>query len=366
MTLRVALVAGPMYDHLYSVFDAAGVDVDVVVHEDHPTLNRRVAEMVSAGERLDLISTHAKYAPSQSPWLRPLDELVDPSALDALAPRAVDLGRFDGRLWCVPRNIDVRVLWIHADRVESPPDTWADLDTSDTVFGFPGRESGLFGTFFELVAGSAGSLFDADHWPAMNTPEAVHAISLLVRLGERAPADLPSWHYDAVDRALLDGRVDAAAAWPGAWGAISRSELADRLTPHLYPAGRERRVSYSGCHGWAIPRTAVDVDGALALLHLLIGHDAQALDASGGTICAHQGALAAVVPVDDADRARLEITRQTIAEAMITYPPLPEFPAIEDAGWSAIHDALEHRVSSAEAAVRIQSAAESVLTDLEP
>ena len=252
MTLRVALVAGPMYDHLYSVFDAAGVDVNVVVHEDHPTLNRRVAEMLSSGERLDLISTHAKYAPSQSPWLRPLDELVDPSALDALAPRAVDLGRFDGRLWCVPRNIDVRVLWIHADRVESPPDTWADLDTSDTVFGFPGRESGLFGTFFELVAGSAGSLFDADHWPAMNTPEAVHAISLLVRLGERAPADLPSWHYDAVDRALLDGRVDAAAAWPGGWGAIAQSKYADHLQPFLYPAGSTRRVSYSGAHAWAI------------------------------------------------------------------------------------------------------------------
>ena len=72
------------------------------------------------------------------------------------------------------------------------------------------------------------------------------------------------------------------------------------------------------------------------------------------------------MPVDDADRARLEITRQTIAEAMITYPPLPEFPAIEDAGWSAIHDALQHRVSSAGAAARIQSAAETVLTDLDP
>ena len=365
MTVWVALVAGPMYDRLYSVFDAAGINVEIVVHEDHPTLNRRVAEMLRAGERLDLISTHAKYTPSQSPWLRPLDELVDPAALAALAPRAVDLGRFAGQLWCVPRNIDVRVMWVRADRVASPPDAWTDLDASEIVFGFPGRGSGLFGTFFELVAGSGGGLFDTDHRPAMNTPDAVRAIEQLVRLGDRAPADLPSWHYDDVDRALLDGRVDAAAAWPGAWGAISRSEIADRLAPHLYPAGPDRRVSYSGCHGWAIPHTAADVDGALSLLHLLIGHDAQALDASGGTICAHDAALAAVVPVDDADRARLEITRQTVAEAMITYPPLAEFPAIEDAGWSAIHDALEHRSSPAEAAARIQTAAETVLK-LEP
>ena len=363
MTLRVALVAGPMYDHLYSVFDSAGIDVDIVIHADHPTLNRQVAEMLSAGERLDLISTHAKYAPSQSAWLRPLDDLVDDSALRALAPRAVALGRFADQLWCVPRNIDVRVLWTRADRVASPPDTWADLEASEMVFGFPGRASGLFGTFFELVSGSGGELFDADHRPAMETAEAVHAIEQLVRLGDRAPVDLPSWHYDDVDRALLDGRVDAAAAWPGAWGEISRSAFADQLTPHLYPAGSDRRVSYSGCHGWAIPKTATDLDAALELLHVLIDHDAQALDAGGGTICAHELALAAVVPVDDADRVRLDITRQTIAEAMITYPALAEFPAIEDAGWAAIHDALEHRISPAEAAARIQAAAAAVLAE---
>ena len=39
--LRVALVGGPMYDHLYPVLHDR--DVEVVVHEDHPTLNRRVA-----------------------------------------------------------------------------------------------------------------------------------------------------------------------------------------------------------------------------------------------------------------------------------------------------------------------------------
>lgn len=44
MTLRIALVGGPMYDHLYSIFDE--YDVEVVVHADHPTLNRKVAEML--------------------------------------------------------------------------------------------------------------------------------------------------------------------------------------------------------------------------------------------------------------------------------------------------------------------------------
>src|SRR2546423_12044051 len=176
MILRVALVGGPMYDHLYGGEEAfAPGEVEVVVHADHPTLNREVAARLRAGERLDVIATHAKYAPSQAAWLRPLDDLVDASALGPLAPRALELCRFDGALLCVPRLIDVRVLWARADRVEKVPDSWTALVDSDVVFGFPGRESRLFGTFFELVVGLGGRLFDDDLRPPMGTPAAAHA-----------------------------------------------------------------------------------------------------------------------------------------------------------------------------------------------
>ena len=33
--------------------------------------------MLAAGERIDVLATHSKYAPSQAQWLRPLDDLVD-------------------------------------------------------------------------------------------------------------------------------------------------------------------------------------------------------------------------------------------------------------------------------------------------
>jgi multiple sugar transport system substrate-binding protein len=357
--LRVALVGGPMYDRLYDTF--APGEVDVVVHADHPTLNRQVAGMLAAGERIDLLATHSKYAPSQAQWLQPLDDLVDATTIAELAPRAVELCRFAGVQLCLPRLIDVRVLWVRSDRVETVPDTWDALLDSGIMFGFPGRESGLFGSFFELVVGRGGTLFDRQLRPTMATADAELAIEYLCRLAARAPADLVDWHYDQVDAALLDGRVDAAAAWPGAWGAIRASALAERLVPHLYPAGPSRRVSYAGCHAWGIPRTCADLDGAVMFLHRLLGAEMQAVDAAGGSMCAHRGALAAVVPTSDVDRRRLEITRRTIDDAMITYPPLPRFPEIEDAGWSAIRDALRGRHSPAMAARAIQAAAEQVL-----
>jgi multiple sugar transport system substrate-binding protein len=359
VTLRVALVGGPMYDHLYQAF--APGDVDVVLHADHPTLNREVARMLAAGERIDVCATHSKYAPSQAQWLRPLDDLVDPEVVAALAPRAVELCRFEGAQLCLPRLIDVRVLWARTDRVATVPGTWDALVDSDVVFGFPGRESGLFGGFFELVVGSGGALFDAQLLPTMATPEAEHAIETLCRLTARAPRDLVDWHYDQVDDALLGGRVDAAAAWPGAWAAIRASAIADRLAPYLYPAGPARRVSYAGCHAWGVPHTCGDVDAAVALVTRLLGAELQGVDAAGGNMCAHREALANVTPSNDVDRQRLEITRRTIDDAMITYPPLARFPEIEDAGWSAIRDALRGVLSPAAAAHEIQSAAERVL-----
>ncbi|HVM53401.1 MAG TPA: extracellular solute-binding protein [Acidimicrobiales bacterium] len=340
--LRVALVGGPMYDHLYPVLG----DVEVVVHADHPSLNRAVAELLATGERIDVLSTHSKYAPSQRRWLSPLD--LDTSAL---APAAVELCRFDGDLLSVPRCIDVRVLW---SARPDPPASWDDLVAGDLVFGFPGRESGLFGTFFELVVSRGGRLFDGTR-PVIDSPEARWAVRTLCTLASRAPADLPDWHYDEVDAALLAGRVDAAGAWPGGYGAIRRS--GQPLTPHRYPGG----ISYAGCHSWAIPRTAGDPDGARALVARLIDAEAAALDATGGTVPAHVEAFAAVVPDDEIDERRLAVLRETIATGMLTYPPLERFPAVEDAGWQAINEALRGDVEPDAVPARIQLAAERAL-----
>lgn len=353
MTFRVALVGGPMYDELYA--SLAVLDIEVAVHADHPTLNRRVAEMLADGERLDLISTHSKYAPSQAQWLHPLDGLI---SFPQLAPLAVDLCRFEGAQLCAPRLIDVRIMW--STRADVPA-TWAALADSDIVFGFPGRESGLFGTFFELVLGAGGRLFTDDGRPCMESPEAVAAVELLCRLAARAPADLPEWHYDQVDAALLDGRIEAAGVWPGGWGPISRSALADRLTPHPYPAGSSRWVSYAGCHAWAIPITCADVRESVALLKMVTSPAFNSIDADGGSVCANTEIFDEVGATNDVDFDRLRITARTIEEAMITYPPHPLFPEVEDAGWRAINEALRGLRTPADAVAEIQRRAVDIL-----
>jgi len=362
MALRVALVGGPMYDGLYRVLD--GLDVEIAVHADHPTLNRAVADLLGRGARIDVLSTHSKYAPSQAQWLQALDGLIDDESIQPLAPKAVELCRFRGALLAVPRNIDVRVLWANRARLagRAVPSTWAELRQSRLAFGFPGRESGLFGTFFEIVTVLGGALFNDSGRPMLATDEARQAVEILVALARCAPSDLPEWHYDQVDAALGAGRVLLAAAWPGATGALRESAEGQHLEPHAYLSGPLGLRSYAGCHAWAIPKTCGDLDGARRLLVRLCSAEANALEAESGAVCAHLGVFDALPGTDAIDAQRLEITRRTIATGMITYPPLTCFPEIEDACWGALHRALRGTVDADTTVAEMQAAAEQALS----
>jgi hypothetical protein len=94
----------------------------------------------------------------------------------------------------------------------------------------------------------------------------------------------------------------------------------------------------------------------------LASFEVGALDATGGNVPAHVEAFAAVEPVDDVDERRLAITRATIAGGMLTYPPLERFPAVEDAGWQAINEALRGVRAPAEVPALVQRAAEAALS----
>ena len=150
-----------------------------------------------------------------------------------------------------------------------------------------------------------------------------------------------------------------AAAWPGASGAIRETGLP--FEPHPYPSGLVRRVTYAGCHGWAIPTTCGDLEGAVELVSALCGVELQSRDAADGAVCANLAAFAAAQPVDGTDARRLALTREAISSQMITYPALERFPELEDAGWEAIHSVLVRSSTPADAVDRIDAAIRRLL-----
>jgi len=200
-------------------------------------LQRRSSYAQSSPRRVargpyDLVSTHTKYVPSQLRFLASLDRLIDPTLLDDFVPLLLELARVEGSLYSVPRNIDVRLLHFRTDLIDAAPSTWDELlalarevNSPPDHYGFifPGRESGLFGTFFELCEMAGARLFPDNLVPDIENEGGRWALQLLRTFYENGlvPPQLPEWHYDKVHECFRTGHAAMVGDWPGYYSLIA-------------------------------------------------------------------------------------------------------------------------------------------------
>ena len=362
-SVRVALVGGPMYDPLYDAIPRFeqdfGLSVEVVVQVPHPELNAWVQEAFTSGDAdIDLLSTHTKYAPSQAQWLSPLDDVVAREHVADLLPRPLELSQIEGRLLQVPRNIDVRLLHYRQDLLDGRvPSTWSELAaratelTTDSRSGFlfPGRDSGLFGTFYELLVSAGGELFDAALRPAFNAPAGVWAAAFIADLHQArrvTPRALPDWHYDEISAAFREGHAAMVCDWPGSYHLYrdrATCRVADEVGLAPLPTGPAGvSAAYGGCHSFAIPRTSRNPRAGAELLRFLTSFDAQLGEAGRGAIPCRSSALARVREEAEGsppDAARWRLLAETEA-TMIVPPRFAAYPRCEDAIWRAVQQAM--------------------------
>ena len=382
--VRALLVGGPMYDRLYDRIPAferlTGYRVEIVARLPHPELNARVARDFGRGRPdVDLLSTHTKYAPSQARWLLPLDGLVSKADRADLNPRALELATIGGRLMQVPRNLDLRLLYYRRDLFESisfqrryqrafrkpldVPETWDDLVDTATIlttkahagFLFPGRDSGLFGTFYELLVSAGGELFHPDLSPAFDSAAGIWAVDRLVELHRRrevTPAILPLWHYDDISAEYRRGHAAMTTDWPGShyrYMGTATSKVAGETSVALLPVGLTgKRAAYAGCHSFAIARKARNKKGAAALLQFLTSSDSQRAEARLGAIPTRMSAVRAVrraIRPNAFEARRWSMLAETMATALIVPPRFASYPACEDAIWRSVQKALMGRLS---------------------
>ena len=366
--VRVALVGGPMYDPLYERIPeferATGLAVDIVARLPHPELNSFVKQSFESGDGdLDLLSTHTKYAPSQAQWLATLDSSFDDSDL---LSRPAELSRLDGRLLQVPRNLDVRLLHYRRDLIDIPPPTWAALAelagelTHGGFYGFlfPGRDSGLFGTFYEMLVGAGGTLFDDSLRPTFDSAAGVSAAAMIADLHHVrrvTPRELPGWHYDEISASFRAGDAAMVCDWPGShhlYRNPATCAVSDRIGLAALPAGPAgSNAAYGGCHSFAISATARNAEAAAALLRFFTSPEAQLGEARYGAIPCRSSALHRIR--DEAAADAVESHRwQLLADAqrtMIVPPRFASYPRCEDLIWRSVQRSMVGECTPAEA-----------------
>lgn len=352
--LQLALIAGPAYDPLYQCLpaftEAAGVTLNIAFRGDHPALNRHLVSLTDVP--YDLVSTHTKYAPSQLGFLAPLDGLIDDAALEDFVPMALEMARAGGALYGLPRNIDVRLLHYRTDLIESPARTWDGLlelarshNSPPEQYGFlfPGRESGLFGTFFELAEMAGAQLFPEDLVPDIENEAGRWALGLLrtFYVEGLVPPELPEWHYDKIHECFRAGRAAMVGDWPGYYSLYcdaSLSRVHDRLGLSAYPVGPAgKSFSYGGGHTFALTKRGSDKPEALELLHHLTAIDPQLLEARNGCVPVRRSVMRTMQKeADPANQARLAMLEKVIAEHMLIPPKFARYPEVEEVLWRTV------------------------------
>ena len=389
--LHLALIGGPQYDGLLELLPAfekqTGYRLHVDVRLPHVELNERMAKDLGTENGLyDLISTHTKYCPSQAEHLRPLDEWVSADELSDFVPRVLELCRFaNGRnqthekLMQLPRNFDARLLFYRADLIDAPQ-TWDDAAAlmvkhkRDGFYGFafPGRHSGLFGTFYELLGMAGGDLFDVELNPIFNSEAGEWSLNYLHRVHSvdrvTPPDMLENWYYDEISERFRDGDVLMVGDFPGFYGLYQKRETCrvfDQFDVAVYPAGPAGiRKSYAGGHSYAIPKAARDPEGGLALAKYLTSPEVQWYEASVGGHTPVRTAIFEKIKSTQSgrDAKRMAALEETITHYAMVPPKFAKYPLIEDILWSGVQEAMTGKYTAKETLLLMEDQVREVLS----
>jgi multiple sugar transport system substrate-binding protein len=340
MKLKVALISGGMYDPLYQRLPP---DAEVSFRGEHPDLNARLAQP----NDFDLVSTHTKYAPSQLDLLAPLEGVET----DDFLPMALQLARIEGKLYGLPRNIDVRLLHYRTDWIAEAPKTWDDLlalarslnkPPERHAFVFPGKESGLFGTFFELAEMGGARLFPENLVPDINNEGGRWALNFLRTLyRERlVPSEIVDWHYGEVHECFRSGRAAMAGDWPGFYGSYVASGIPFAVSP--YPVGpKGLSLAYGGSHTFALTRQGVAKPEAKKLLSFLTSPEQQLMEARSGSVPVRHSVMSAIQQESSArDKARWQALEEVISRHTLIPPKFARYPEVEEVLWRTVQKSM--------------------------
>jgi multiple sugar transport system substrate-binding protein len=343
-----------LYESLSAFIAQTGIKVNVAFSGDHPALNHHLAGLSNV--TYDLVSTHTKYAPSQMEFLAPLTDLVDLAILEDFAPLLLQLSTVEGSLYGLPRNIDVRLLHYRTDLIKTPPETWdelfdlaAQLNSPPDMYGFvfPGRESGLFGTFYELAEMAGAHLFQSDLIPDIENDAGRWALGLLRRFysGGMVPSELTSWHYEEVHECFRSGHAAMVCDWPGYYS-LYRDERISAVNGNLalsvYPVGPAgKSLTYGGGHTFALTKTGAENPEALELLMFLTAFDQQLLEARNGCVPVRRSVMQTMQgEANDANKNRLAMLEKVIAEHILIPPKFARYPEVEEVLWRTVQRAI--------------------------
>jgi multiple sugar transport system substrate-binding protein len=234
---------------------------------------------------MDVVWT-AKFA--SRGWLLPLDEWFPPAAREALLPRDVEAGVYQGRFYRVPIRTDVGMLYYRKDLIPEPPRTWEEFETVCDRFGNPPERyclvfqgmqyEGLVCNYLEYLWGAGGTPIDKDQKVLLDQAENSSALAFMKKVIDRgwAPRSVITFQEQQALEFFEQGKALMMRNWPYAWTVLRRSPLAGRvgIVPFIHQAGREPAGTLGGW-GIGVARSAKYPEAAAKFIEFAVSPEAQ-------------------------------------------------------------------------------------------
>jgi multiple sugar transport system substrate-binding protein len=304
--------------------------VELPAHADAQRSEMLARAQTGRGEidvfNLDVTWT-AEFA--ENGYIRTLDEsrISTSGFLDG----PLDTCRYDGRLWALPFNADVGLLYYRSDLVDDPPRTWEDLEdqvemirarTGGEVDGYAGQFAdyeGLTVNALEAVRGAGGSIVD-DEGGVVAEAQRAAVVEGLERLRVIAPEGVPELDEDGSIQRFQSGRALFMRNWPRAYRALAQDlEGAPAVAFGVAPLPDGSGVL--GGQNLAVSADTTRPRAAQALIEFLTSERSQQVQFERGGLPATR----AVVYSDQAVRDRYPYVA-ILEEALTTAEPRPTQP----------------------------------------
>lgn len=223
-------------------------------------------------------------------WLAPLDDVFDEELAadfpDQMAAAIDTWSRHEGAVHRIPFEFAFSIYWTRSDLLEEwglrAPESWDDLEESAAV----AKENGLFGFADALGKGAFGYVYlAAKTIQAGGDPfacddglrTAIEWTNTMLE-AEYFPRSAINMNYDQLNQEYLNDRLLTIRQWPYFYSVTRDNEdfyadgKADAILPPMGPATAK---VWTGGHGWSVPASAPNMDGAKAFVEFITRPEVQ-------------------------------------------------------------------------------------------
>lgn len=204
-----------------------------------------VRRLAAGDENMDIINMDTIYTPefAEAGWLTEMTGAARDDALDDVLEGPAQSVTWKDKVYGIPTNTNVQLLWYRKDLVPEPPETWDEMiamakelpPVQGNILEQGQKYEGYVVWFNNLVASAGGEIVDAEGRPVLDEA-AVKAATIIrdVARSGRADPSLSTTQEDPSRLAFENDRGAFLLNWPYVYAAARADAETSEVTKKVF------------------------------------------------------------------------------------------------------------------------------------